>query len=194
MESYLVLSILALGVLAGGSVTWLYWQRRMELVKVQMEETAESTRKSIGQMVEKHRQLDEEIFAGQKEIERLKGELAVSGGRLAELADELRDSHRQFRELTGELRESEQRGHRLGMELVKIPELEKKLAVKEDELADLNRIREELLAEQEELTARLAEEKRSLDESLIFVEGSHYLPGRVVRNLIETQKYKESGR
>lgn len=53
--------------------------------------------------------------------------------------------------------------------------------------AEIGKLNEELTSQQRQIDQRneeLAEEKNSLEECLIFVEGSHYLPGRVVRDLI----------
>lgn len=74
----------------------------------------------------------------------------------------------------------------------KIPELEDKILrltnenrqYEEDKFANLQTI--------DELNDELEEERKSLEDCMIFVQGSHYLPGRVVRDLMRQEKEEPS--
>lgn len=71
-----------------------------------------------------------------------------------------------------------------------IPDLEAKItrltdenkAYEEDKFNDQQTI--------EGLQEELEEERKSLEDCMIFVQGSHYLPGRVVRDLMRQEKEK----
>lgn len=184
MESYLVIALLLVGALLGGVAVWLYGQQQLRRVEARHEEAEEGARRSIKQMMENNRKLEDEVFAEKKQIDQLHDELAAANRRLASLADELQDGSSRFRELSGQLQTVEQQLHRSELELTRIPALEGEVAAREQELARRAGEIERLHSTAAELTEQLAEEKRSLDECIIFVEGSHYLPGRVVRNLI----------
>lgn len=183
MEPYLLLSTLILGVIAGTGGSWLYWQRRLRLLEEQSREAEAGARESLKQMMDNNRKLEDEVFAGKKNIDELEERLAAAAQQIASLAGELQNSNRQFREITQQIRDIEQQLHHSQRELDRIPGLESNLAQQEVELnrrqGEIDRLRGAISA----LEAQLAEEKRSLDECIIFVEGSHYLPGRVVRNL-----------
>lgn len=183
MEPYLVITLLILGGAAGVGGSWLYWRRQMRRLTEQSREAEEGARQSLKQMMENNRQLEDEVFAGKEFIDHQDGKLSAAAGQIASLAGELQNSNRQFREISQQIRDIEQQLHDSEMDLARIPGLESSLAQKEAELARRQQEIATLNREQSRLAAALAEEKRSLDECIIFVEGSHYLPGRVVRNL-----------
>lgn len=65
-----------------------------------------------------------------------------------------------------------------------IPGLEAKLEDKEIQVKELTRENGELKTSLDAVVDELAEERKSFQESLIFVQGSHYLPAGVVRNMM----------
>jgi predicted RNase H-like nuclease (RuvC/YqgF family) len=71
-----------------------------------------------------------------------------------------------------------------------IPGLESRLHDKEEQVAALVRENDELKISLETAVRELAEERKSFQESLIYVQGNHYLPAGVVRNLMRQQEEK----
>ncbi len=135
--------------------------------------------------------MNEELTAGRQQLDRLEHELAELSQKQAELTGILATTHVEYRELVNQLRSCEDERERLATENRKIVELEDQLARKEEELTAGQREIAALAAAREELREELAAERLSLEESLIFVEGSHYLPGRVVRNLIAAARQND---
>lgn len=181
---YLLIASLFLGAAIGGGACWLYWQRRLQQAELSQEEAQASFRKSLNEMMEKNGKLEDEVFAGKKEVEKREAELAAAGRRIADLAEELRLSNQQLRTMLQQVQDAERRLHQDEMERARIPGLEKELAAGAEEIARLRQTISGLEQERSRLEQELAEERDSLDQSVIFVQGSHYLPGRVVRNLM----------
>ncbi len=65
-----------------------------------------------------------------------------------------------------------------------IPGLEAKLQNREKDLSELRTLNAELKDVNEKLEKELDDERKSFEESLIFVQGSHYLPAGVVRSMM----------
>lgn len=65
-----------------------------------------------------------------------------------------------------------------------IPDLEGKIKRLTDENRQLEEEKFSFLQTIDDLNEELEEERKSLEDCMIFVQGSHYLPGRVVRDLM----------
>lgn len=65
-----------------------------------------------------------------------------------------------------------------------IPGLEKNIERQKDQLAEITQQRDECEAKVSGLEEALAREKQDFEDCLIFVHGSHFLPGSVVRNIM----------
>ncbi len=65
-----------------------------------------------------------------------------------------------------------------------IPGLEKNIAQQKEQIAELTQQRDECESKFSGLEEALAKEKQDFEDCLIFVHGSHFLPGSVVRNLM----------
>ncbi len=73
-----------------------------------------------------------------------------------------------------------------------IPEFESKIEKLTADKAQCEEDRFNALQAVDELKEELEEEKKSLEDCMIFVQGSHYLPGRVVRDLMRQEKVHSS--
>lgn len=69
-----------------------------------------------------------------------------------------------------------------------IPDLEGKIARLTDDNRHLEEEKFAHLQAIDDLQDELEEERKSIEDCMIFVQGSHYLPGRVVRDLIRQEK------
>lgn len=166
MDALLTFAYIMVGIALGVGTDWLYWRRKFRLAGEQANARSEDLRREWDDKLQnaEFRTAEKEtaLAAGREQIATLEADLTAARGRHRELEEQL-------------AAEAEKRA---AVEAVngRIPELEAAIA--------------KLTAEKEEREERLAaleqeieEEKRSLQECLIFVEGSHYLPGKVVRNL-----------
>lgn len=70
----------------------------------------------------------------------------------------------------------------------KLPVLEKTIADRQDSLARVQEEKEELVKVVDGLKARIDEERKAFEDGLVYVQGSHYLPASVVRNLTSRQE------
>ncbi|MFU8819411.1 MAG: hypothetical protein ACNA74_06800 [Desulfurivibrio sp.] len=183
MESLILLYMLTGGILGGGAI-WFFQQRKLRLAEERIESIDETTRQFIGKTNAEINKLNEELAAQQQRLDLRAGELAAMNKKHADLSQLLETTHVEYRELVNQLRESERKLADAAAENRRIPKLTSELERKEAELRALRREIETLTAARTDLEQQLAEEQSSLEECLIFVEGSHYLPGRVVRNLI----------
>ena len=68
-----------------------------------------------------------------------------------------------------------------------IPGLESQLEAKKGEVTTLSQENNELKTTVANLEKELSDERQSFQESLIFVQGSHYLPAEVVRRMMRQQ-------
>ncbi|MFH7319363.1 hypothetical protein ACHHRT_01995 [Desulfurivibrio sp. D14AmB] len=187
MESLILLYLVTGGVLGGGAA-WLFQQRKLRQAEERIEATDETTRQFIGKTNQEISKLNEELTSQQKQIDQRDQELADLNKKHAELAQLLATTHVEYRELVNQLRACEGKLAAAEAENRKIPPLTADLERKEEELRTRQREIETLTAARISLEEELAAEKKSLAECLIFVEGSHYLPGRVVRNLIASNR------
>lgn len=190
MEQLALLYLATGGLLVGGLV-WLIFQGKLRRAEERSEAAAETTRQAVGKSEEEIKKLNEELARRQEQLERKGQELAELGQKQAELTQMLTTTHVEYRELVNQLRTCEGRRSALEEENRKIGELETRLSRSEEEVAAGQREIAALGAAREELQRELAAEKRALEEGLIFVGGSHYLPGRVVRNLIAAHQEKQ---
>lgn len=183
MES-MILLYLVTGALLGGGAVWLQQQRRLRHARQQIEAADEATRQTIKNYGAEQQRLNDELNSQQQEIERREQEITTLRERITSLTATLEGSHQDFRALSRHLEENQLQLKQITAENDKIPELENKLHQQETETA---RLRQQVTAAEQQrraLEEELATAHGELEECLIYVEGSHYLPGRVVRDLL----------
>ncbi len=73
-----------------------------------------------------------------------------------------------------------------------IPDLKSRIGKLQDENRQYEQDKFTSLQIIDELKDELEEERKSLEDCMIFVQGSHYLPGRVVRDLMRQDKAHQS--
>lgn len=98
------------------------------------------------------------------------------------------EGKRYWEELQTEKKEREQAQDRVTV----IPGLEKDLKDRENTLQQLKGDNEALRQNIDELELALQREREAFQNSLIYVQGSHYLPATVVRNLIRLNEDSEA--
>ncbi len=118
------------------------------------------------------------------EIEKLNVQLAEVKTKLQGARDEGKGYWDELQEVTKSCREAEE-------SIKVIPGLEEKLQSKLQDVALLSTKNSDLLEIQDKLEKEIEEERKSFEESLIFVQGSHYLPANVVRNMMRQQQDTE---
>ena len=182
---------LVAGGLVGGIAVWLSHQHKFRHAEEQLEAAAETARQTFGKFSEEKQLLRDEIQAlsgelsdSQEEAARQESELAATRKKLTVLSEVLEKTHVEYREMTNRLLERERTLGEVQLDNAKIPKLEEALRKQEAEMAAVQQQLDSLAASRDNLAQELEEEKRSLEECVIFVEGSHYLPGRVVRGLV----------
>ena len=72
-----------------------------------------------------------------------------------------------------------------------IPGLEKNIERQKEQLQEITKQRDECEAKFSELEEALAREKQDFEDCLIFVHGSHFLPGSVVRNIMRQSSARD---
>ncbi|MFZ5775416.1 MAG: hypothetical protein ACOY3Z_08045 [Thermodesulfobacteriota bacterium] len=191
----MILLFLVTGGLVGGIAVWLFHQPRFRQAEAQLEAASESARQAFSKFNDEKQQLADEIRILHAELSdseeaaaKLEGELAATKKKLTTLSGVLEQTHLEYKETGDKLLATERDLKEARAENARIPRLEGIISEKEAEMAALRQRMAELEASREALAQELAEEKRSLDECVIYVEGSHYLPGRVVRGLVESAK------
>jgi DNA repair exonuclease SbcCD ATPase subunit len=178
MEILVILSYMLLGGALGVGADWLYWRQKFQQAGEQANARGEALQHSF----------EEQLAAKGVQLSEQRATLADREQNVKKLEEELAGMRRQNSELENRLHEEGRKLSQAVAASARIPELEAALAESEslverlkDELSDI-RHRAARLEEE------LAEEKESLQNDLVFVQGGHYLPGRVVRNLTRRER------
>ncbi len=170
METFTYFSCVVLGIALGVGGDWLFWQIRFKQANDRVREESKSVGQSFNaQIGEKERQLSavQAELAGLRESSR--AELAAAREEVAALQNRIADEGRQLAEALA-----------LNKQL---PVLEKAVADRDASIARLQAEKTELAGVVEELQAKIVKERKSFDDGLVYVQGRHYLPASVVRNL-----------
>lgn len=173
MEALLVLSYVMTGGILGAGLDWLFWRSKFRQAGDQANARGESL----------HKQFQEQLSAQAAQLAQREAELAAKEDKLGSLAGALEDVRRQCRDMEQRLQENGRKLSLVEAVNARIPELEAALDRKEADLQSLRQEASALAARNGGLEKELEEERRSLQDCLIFVEGTHYLPGKVVRHL-----------
>ncbi|MDH4322071.1 MAG: hypothetical protein OEV73_11325 [Desulfobulbaceae bacterium] len=170
MEAFTYFTCVVLGIALGVGGDWLFWQIRFKQANDRVREESKSVGQAFNaQIGEKERQLTavQAELAGLQESSRV--ELAAAREEVATLQNRLADDGRQLAEALA-----------LNKQL---PVLEKAVADRDASIAQLQAEKTELAGVVEELQAKIVKERKSFDDGLVYVQGRHYLPASVVRNL-----------
>lgn len=127
----------------------------------------------------------------QKEIERQTAHLGFTEQleALRNRMSEIREEGRQYWE---ELQEKTKECRKLKEQVMMIADLEENIASLRTRNTVLEQEKNSCLVNVQELEEALALEKEAIKEALFFVQGSHYLPGSVVQDLMrQAKKEKE---
>jgi predicted RNase H-like nuclease (RuvC/YqgF family) len=138
----------------------------------------------VTSMVIKERLAKEEE---QREIERQTGQLAVAE-QLEDMRKKMGDVREEGKQYWEKLQEKIQQCRALEEQAKKVAGLEENIAALRTKNETLAQEKNEYLLKVRELEEDLAREKEVINECLIFVQGSHYLPGSVVLNLMRQEK------
>ena len=159
METFAYISCVVLGIALGVGGDWFFWQIRFKEADNRVREESKAVGQSFNaQIEEKERQLaalNADFVAAREEVAGLKSHLEDEARQLAE-----------SRELNN-----------------KLPVLEKSVADQQDTIVQLQVEKSDLAGVVADLEAKIVEERKTFEEGLVFVQGSHYLPASVVRNL-----------
>lgn len=175
MEIFTYITCVILGIALGVGGDWLFWQIRFKQANDRVREESKSVGKAFNaQIEEKERQLaaSKAELAGLRESSQ--AELVAAREEVAVLQNRLTEESRQLAEAQ-ELNK-------------KLPVLEKTIADRQDSLARVQEEKEELVKVVDGLKARIDEERKAFEDGLVYVQGSHYLPASVVRNLTSRQE------
>ncbi|MDA8164390.1 MAG: hypothetical protein M0017_05085 [Desulfobacteraceae bacterium] len=173
MGVLLSFAYIMVGIALGAGADWLYWRGRFRQAGQQANAASEELR----------RESDGQLQAAESRLAETESALAAGSGKIAALEQELAGVRDQKQGLEAQLAAETRK---LGVVQTlngRIPTLEGILAGKEEAIAQLTAEKNALHERVAALLAEIEEEKRSLQETLYFVEGRHYLPGKVVRNL-----------
>ena len=178
METFTYITCVILGIALGVGGDWLFWQIRFKQANDRVREESKSVGKAFNaQIEEKERQLASlkaELTSlresSQADLLSVREEVAVLETRLAEEERQLAEA----RELNK-----------------KLPILEKAVADRQASLEQLQAEKGELATVVDGLKAKIVEERKAFEDGLVYVQGSHYLPASVVRNLTSRQAMAE---
>lgn len=123
----------------------------------------------------------------QKEIERQTERLGFAE-QLEDMRNKMSDVREEGKQYWEELQEKKKECRTLQEQVETIPGLEKTIATLRTKNEALEQEKNEYLFKAQELEEDLALEKEMIKDCLIFVQGSHYLPGSVVQNLMKQAK------
>lgn len=175
METFTYISCVILGIALGVGGDWLFWQIRFKQANERVRAESQAVGKAFNaQIEEKERQLMalQVELAGlressQADLVAVRGEVAVLQNRFADQGQQLGEAH--------ELNK-------------KLPLLEKEIADRQAALVQLQAEKSDLADVIDGLQVKIVEERKAFEEGLVYVQGSHYLPASVVRNLTSSQE------
>ena len=179
METFTYISCVILGIALGVGGDWLFWQIRFKQANERVRAESKAVGKAFNaQIEEKERQL----AALQAELANLRessqADLVAVREEVAVLQTRLSEESRQL----AEARELNQN----------LPVLEKAVADRQAAIAQLQAEKGDLANVVDGLQVKIVEERKVYEDGLVYVQGSHYLPASVVRNLTSHQE-KEAG-
>lgn len=125
-------------------------------------------------------------------------ELALQNERLAftEQLDDLRNKMSEVREegkgYWQALEDKKKECRKLAEEVEKSAGLEESIALLRTKNATLEQEKNDYLFKVQDLEQELAMEKEVINDCLIFVQGSHYIPGSVVQDLMNQAKKQQA--
>jgi peptidoglycan hydrolase CwlO-like protein len=120
----------------------------------------------------------------QKELERQTERLGFSE-QLEDLRNKMSDIREEGKGYWEELQERKKECRELGEQVKIIPDLEEKVTSQRQKNDALEQEKNDLQFKVQELEENLALEKEAIKDCLIFVQGSHYLPGSVVLDMMK---------
>ena len=119
----------------------------------------------------------------QEKLEREAERLALAD-QIQELKLKMNSVREEGKRYWDQLQDEKKRCEEAEKKILLIPGLEKNIERQKEQLAEITKERDECEAKFTELEAALAREKQDFEDCLIFVHGSHFLPGSVVRNIM----------
>jgi len=178
METFTYISCVILGIALGVGGDWLFWQIRIKQANDRVREESKSVGQAFNaQIGEKERQLASVQAELASLREKSQADIAAAREEIAALKNRLADEGRQLVE---------------AQELNKqLPVLEKTVVDRQAALAQLQTEKNELAGVVEQLQAKIVKERKSFDDGLVYVQGRHYLPASVVRNLTSRHEVTE---
>ena len=178
METFTYISCVILGIALGVGGDWLFWQIRFKQANDRVREESKSVGKAFNAQIEEK----------EHQLTALKAELASlresSQADLVAVREEVAVLQSNLAEETRRLAEAEELNQ-------KLPVLEKAVADRQAALAQLQTEKSELADAVDGLKAKIVEERKAFEDGLVYVQGSHYLPASVVRNLTSRQNVAE---
>lgn len=127
----------------------------------------------------------------QKELTRQKEQLDFSE-QIENLQGKMSDANEEHKQCWEELQEKKKECLNFAEQVTSIPGLEESIASLRKKNDALEQEKDNYLFKAQELEEDLALEKEAIKDCLIFVQGSHYLPGSVVQDLMKQAK-KDKG-
>ncbi|MDH3360541.1 MAG: hypothetical protein OEL55_06685 [Desulfobulbaceae bacterium] len=167
MEAFTYISCVILGIALGVAGDWFFWQIRFKEADERVREDSKAVGQSFNaQIEEKERQLSD-----------LNAKFVAAREEVASLKSHLEDEARQLA-ASQELNK-------------KIPVLEKSLNDQREIVEQLQTAKAEMAGIIVDLEAKVVKERKALEDGLVFVHGSHYLPASVVRNLTSHEDHEK---
>jgi len=181
MELVSYISCVILGIALGVGGDWLFWQRRFKQANDRVREESKAVGQAFNSQIEgKERQLKELSAEHASALKAVREQLAAAAETVDRLKERLHEEERKLAEAQALTK--------------RLPDLEKLTADQQAAIArltaDLQTAREQQEADRQEaaeiisgLKVRLVEERKAFDGAMVYVQGGHYLPASVVRNL-----------
>ena len=120
----------------------------------------------------------------QREAE-IKAERLSFSEQLEDLRGKMSDVREEGKEYWEDLQKKIKECRKLEEQVDSIPELEENLSSLRKKSDDLEKEKNEYMFKAQELEEDLALEKEAIKDCLVFVQGSHYLPGSVVQDIMK---------
>jgi len=202
MEVFSYIACFVLGIALGVGGDWLFWQIRFKQANDRVQEESKAVGLSFNSQIEEK---ERQVASIDKELRALR---ETSQSEMAALREKFDAVQKRLNDEGGRLIVAEALNKRL-------PELEKavetreaameQLEIEKDEaIARLQAEKDAVIARQEEekaeladtiaaMRARIAEERKSFEEGVMFVPGGHYLPAAVIRNLTRSSGGRRQG-
>ncbi len=181
METFSYISSVLLGIALGVGGDWLFWQLRLKKANERVREESRAVGQAFNaQIEEKEQRLADMTAEHEAAVKALRADLAAAGEEAARLKEQLHEEERKLAEaraLTQRLPDLEKLSDDQEAAIKRLTE-ERQAA-----LALLDQERQAAAAEVARLEALVAEERKAFENATVYVQGGHYLPASVIRNL-----------